>query len=182
MFRDVDPVTSVRVVSYDEFFGGRPTGGPSIDAGKYRQTLQAVGALSAELAPRMNKGGTVEPAPGIKVSSISSLDKDIARGLSVKSVRVVDVIPGGFVCSARLKCPADNGAIREVVSGQRAIRKLFTKKQREIYARRYFYPLISEFPMYRALPSAAHSNLPVAVAASSRVICLPIFPAHSCRR
>ena len=39
----------------------------------------------------------MEPAPGIKVRQISSLDKDIARGLSVKSVRVVDVIPGKSV-------------------------------------------------------------------------------------
>ena len=39
----------------------------------------------------------IEPAPGVKVSQISSLDKDIARGLSVKSVRVVDVIPGKSV-------------------------------------------------------------------------------------
>ena len=39
----------------------------------------------------------MEPAPGVKGSSISSLDKDIARGLSVKSVRVVDVIPGKSV-------------------------------------------------------------------------------------
>jgi S-DNA-T family DNA segregation ATPase FtsK/SpoIIIE len=36
----------------------------------------------------------LDPAPGVKVSQISSLDKDIARGLSVKAVRVVDVIPG----------------------------------------------------------------------------------------
>jgi S-DNA-T family DNA segregation ATPase FtsK/SpoIIIE len=39
----------------------------------------------------------MEPAPGVKGSQISSLDKDIARGLSVKSVRVVDVIPGKSV-------------------------------------------------------------------------------------
>ncbi|MBP6748904.1 MAG: cell division protein FtsK, partial [Xanthomonadaceae bacterium] len=39
----------------------------------------------------------IEPAAGVKVSQISSLDKDIARGLSVKSVRVVDVIPGKSV-------------------------------------------------------------------------------------
>ena len=46
-----------------------------------------------------------------------------------------------------------------------------------IYARRYFYPLISDFPMYRGLPSAAQSNLPVARKAASEVICLPIYPA-----
>lgn len=45
-----------------------------------------------------------------------------------------------------------------------------------IYARRYFYPLISDFPMYRGLPSATLSNLPVASKASSEVICLPIYP------
>jgi dTDP-4-amino-4,6-dideoxygalactose transaminase len=48
-----------------------------------------------------------------------------------------------------------------------------------IYTRRYFYPLISDFPMYRGLPSAAHSNLPVARKAASEVICLPIYPSLS---
>ena len=46
-----------------------------------------------------------------------------------------------------------------------------------IYARRYFYPLISDFPMYHDLPSARHANLPVAVEAASKVLCLPIYPA-----
>ena len=48
-----------------------------------------------------------------------------------------------------------------------------------IFARRYFYPLISEFPMYRGLPSAAQSNLPVASKAASEVLCLPMYPALS---
>lgn len=45
-----------------------------------------------------------------------------------------------------------------------------------VHARRYFYPLISDFPMYRGMPSAAHSNLPVAQKAAEQVICLPIYP------
>lgn len=45
-----------------------------------------------------------------------------------------------------------------------------------VHARRYFYPLISDFPMYRGMPSAAHANLPVARRAADRVICLPIYP------
>ncbi|HZF19034.1 MAG TPA: DegT/DnrJ/EryC1/StrS family aminotransferase [Burkholderiales bacterium] len=48
-----------------------------------------------------------------------------------------------------------------------------------VHARRYFYPLISEFPMYRHLASAAPSNLPVATRAASEVLCLPIYPALS---
>ena len=50
-------------------------------------------------------------------------------------------------------------------------------RDNDIYVRRYFYPLISDFPMYRGLPSAAQSNLLVANKAASEVICLPIYPA-----
>ena len=40
----------------------------------------------------------------------------------------------------------------------------------------FFYPLISEFPMYRALASSHRDNLPHASNLSSNVICLPIYP------
>jgi dTDP-4-amino-4,6-dideoxygalactose transaminase len=46
-----------------------------------------------------------------------------------------------------------------------------------VNARRYFYPLISDFPMYRGLPSAGRDNLPVAARAADQVLCLPIYPA-----
>ena len=36
----------------------------------------------------------LQPAPGVKSSQISNLAKDLARGLSIVSVRVVEVIPG----------------------------------------------------------------------------------------
>lgn len=45
------------------------------------------------------------------------------------------------------------------------------------YARRYFFPLISDFPMYRGLPTARRDNLPVAATMAERVLCLPIYPA-----
>lgn len=47
-------------------------------------------------------------------------------------------------------------------------------RDHEIMARRYFYPLISDFPMYRGLPSAEPAKLPVARSIASKVICLPI--------
>lgn len=50
-------------------------------------------------------------------------------------------------------------------------------KDSNIFARRYFYPLISEFPMYRGMPSAQRNNLPVANGISEKVLCLPIYPA-----
>jgi dTDP-4-amino-4,6-dideoxygalactose transaminase len=49
-------------------------------------------------------------------------------------------------------------------------------KDHNIFARRYFYPLISEFPMYRGLHSATPSNLPVAIRVAEQVLCLPIYP------
>ena len=52
-------------------------------------------------------------------------------------------------------------------------------KDRNIFSRRYFYPLISDFPMYRGLPSAKSSNLPVATEIAQKVLCLPIYPALS---
>lgn len=59
----------------------------------FRIEVQVVGAYPGPVITRFE----MEPAPGVKGSQISSLDKDIARGLSVKSVRVVDVIPGKSV-------------------------------------------------------------------------------------
>lgn len=50
-------------------------------------------------------------------------------------------------------------------------------KDKGIHARRYFYPLISDFPMYRGLHSAHRDNLPVASDVAQKVLCLPIYPA-----
>ncbi|PXW93687.1 dTDP-4-amino-4,6-dideoxygalactose transaminase [Sphaerotilus hippei] len=50
-------------------------------------------------------------------------------------------------------------------------------RSRGVHARRYFYPLLSEMPMYRGLPSAARDRLPNARLAAQQVLCLPIYPA-----
>jgi dTDP-4-amino-4,6-dideoxygalactose transaminase len=52
-----------------------------------------------------------------------------------------------------------------------------TLKRHGVHGRRYFYPLITDFPMYRGLPSAGKDNLPVATRVAQQVICLPIYPA-----
>lgn len=49
-------------------------------------------------------------------------------------------------------------------------------KDNGIHPRRYFYPLISDFPMYRGLPSSHKENLPAATAVAQQVLCLPIYP------
>jgi dTDP-4-amino-4,6-dideoxygalactose transaminase len=53
--------------------------------------------------------------------------------------------------------------------------ELFNKlREQGILARRYFYPLISDFSTYRGLPSANRENLPNATRMADTVICLPI--------
>ena len=49
-------------------------------------------------------------------------------------------------------------------------------KDHGIHGRRYFYPLISDMPMYRGLPSSRPENLPHATLAAQQVLCLPIYP------
>ena len=48
-------------------------------------------------------------------------------------------------------------------------------KANDIYSRRYFYPLCSDFPTYRGLPSATPSNLPMATKVAHQVLCLPMY-------
>lgn len=53
-------------------------------------------------------------------------------------------------------------------------------RENNIFARRYFYPLISQFPSYRGLESAKAENLPVAEKIANEVLCLPMYTDLSC--
>ncbi|MBD8879756.1 DNA translocase FtsK 4TM domain-containing protein [Rhodanobacter sp. 7MK24] len=65
---------------------------------EFRIDAKVVGVYPGPVITRFE----LEPAPGVRGSQVSSLDKDIARGLSVVSVRVVDVIPGKNVIGLEL--------------------------------------------------------------------------------
>lgn len=49
-------------------------------------------------------------------------------------------------------------------------------KENNIYSRRYFYPLITEFPMYKESRWESSSSLQKAKTIASQVLCLPIYP------
>lgn len=49
-------------------------------------------------------------------------------------------------------------------------------KTYNIFGRRYFYPLISQFPTYCGLESAQIGKMPVAEKVAEEVICLPLYP------
>ena len=102
------------------------------------------------------------------------IDARYRQGLkSIKGLQVVDE------CSATT---ANYSYFPVLINGDYPISRdaLYQSlKDHDVFARRYFYPLISEFPMYRGLPSAKPSNLPVATDIANKVLCLPIYPALS---
>ncbi|MEP4962727.1 MAG: DegT/DnrJ/EryC1/StrS family aminotransferase [Roseobacter sp.] len=49
-------------------------------------------------------------------------------------------------------------------------------KSHHVFARRYFYPLLTQLPMYRNLPSANPQTLPCSLEAAEQVLCLPLYP------
>lgn len=61
----------------------------------------------------------LQPAPGVRVGSITNLAKDLARSMSVMAVRVVDIIPGKSVIGIEIPNPsADAISFREVLSSE----------------------------------------------------------------
>ncbi|PCJ95744.1 MAG: aminotransferase [Zetaproteobacteria bacterium] len=55
--------------------------------------------------------------------------------------------------------------------------ELYAKlKSKNIFTRRYFYPLITSFEPYKDIKTATPDNVPVATEMADKVLCLPIFP------
>jgi dTDP-4-amino-4,6-dideoxygalactose transaminase len=55
--------------------------------------------------------------------------------------------------------------------------ELFAELEKyNIIGRKYFYPLISQFSIYRGLESSQPGNLPVGEKITEEVLCLPIYP------
>ena len=48
-------------------------------------------------------------------------------------------------------------------------------KDYNVFARKYFYTLCSDYACYRGLPSADPAGLPIARAAAAEVLCLPLY-------
>jgi hypothetical protein len=125
----------------------------TVPAAQQRDAIRALGldALDAQIRQviffdtpdlALDRAGVVVRARRIQgrvgdsVIKLRPLDPDEVgkdvRNLSGFGVEV-DAIPGGFVCSGRLKCEADSDAIRQAVLGERPLRKLYTKEQRALF-------------------------------------------------
>ncbi len=125
----------------------------TVPAAKQRAAIRSLGldALDAQIRQvvffdtpdlALDKAGVVVRARRIQgrmgdsVIKLRPLDPDRVdadvRRLSGFGVEV-DAIPGGFVCSGRLKCNTDSDAIHQAVLGEHALRKLYTKEQRALF-------------------------------------------------
>ena len=50
-----------------------------------------------------------------------------------------------------------------------------TLRDHNVFVRKYFFPLCSDYDCYRRLASSSSERLPVASAAARQVLCLPIY-------
>ena len=133
------------------------------------------------VAPGIN-GKMNEMQAAFGLLQLGHIDDAIARRRAVDAL-YRDLLTGipGITCLERASDTVGNYAYFPIFvdAGYPESRDALYYRLREngIYARRYFFPLIAEFPMYRGLPSAALSGLPGAVKASREVLCLPLYPA-----
>jgi hypothetical protein len=126
----------------------------TVPEGQYRSGSAALGLDPLEAQIRqvfffdtpdltLNKAGVVARArriqgrdgdSTIKLRPVvpAELPADLRR--SPNLVVEVDAMPGAYVCSASLKGKVTAAQVREAVAGGRALRKLFSKEQREFFA------------------------------------------------
>ncbi|MBA7679233.1 dTDP-4-amino-4,6-dideoxy-D-glucose transaminase [subsurface metagenome] len=90
---------------------------------------------------------------------------------NISGLRYLDDIPGVKHCYSYSPILIDKqklGKTRDEVYEE--------LKRHNIFGRRYFYPLISQFPTYRGLESAQTGKMLVAERVTEEVLCLPIYP------
>jgi len=119
----------------------------------HRATIKSIGLDPVEAQPRqafffdtpdlaLNKAGVVVRARRIQGGDAdtviklrpvdpATIDPDLRRSAAFKVE--VDVMPGGFVCSASFKGVCPGKEVLDVTAGTMPLRKLFSKEQRAFY-------------------------------------------------
>jgi hypothetical protein len=125
----------------------------SVPVTGHRATIKSIGLDPVEAQPRqayffdtpdlaLNRAGVVVRARRIQGGDAdtviklrpvdpSTIDPDLRRSAAFKVE--VDVMPGGFVCSASYKGVCSGKEVLDATSGAMPLRKLFSKEQRAFY-------------------------------------------------
>lgn len=126
----------------------------TIPAGDHRATIRGLPLDPVEAQPRqvfffdtrelaLNDAGIVVRARRIqggradtvvKLRPVEPADLPAELRQSPAMKVEVDLIPGGFVCSASFKGRSSGQDVRQAVSGEVPLRKIFSRDQREFYA------------------------------------------------
>ena len=112
---------------------------------------------------------------------LKTIDEDIAERatiakkyqVSIEEIKGIKCIPQSSIIRA------NNAYFPILVEREYKLDRdqLYRKlKEKGIYTRRYFYPLITNYKMYMSIPSASRKNLPIANKIAEQIICLPIYP------
>lgn len=132
------------------------------------------------VAPGINgKMNEVQAAFGLM--QLNTIDKVISSRKQIDAVyrEHLSVVPGVICPNLPLKTTYNHSYFPILIEKEYPLTRdqLYEKmKSNGIFVRRYFYPLISTFPMYRGLNSANPSNLPEATKLAEKILCLPIYP------
>ncbi len=132
------------------------------------------------MAPGINgKMNEVQAAFGLL--QLKYIDEAIARRHEIDTLyrELLVTVPGISCFAGRTDSTRNYSYFPILVNADYPVSRdaLYQKlRENNIYARRYFFPLITDFPMYRGLSSANKENLPVATDIALKVLCLPIYP------
>lgn len=125
----------------------------SIPASGHRATIASIGLDPVEAQPRqvfffdtpdmaLNRagiivrarriqGGTADTVVKLRPIDPATVDAELKHSDSFKVE--LDIMPGGFVCSASYKGSATGDEVREVVNGEKSLRSILSKGQRAFF-------------------------------------------------
>jgi hypothetical protein len=91
----------------------------------------ALNRAGVAVRARRTQGGTADTVIKLRPVDPSTIDPEIRRSAAFKVE--VDVMPGGFVCSASFKGVCSGQEVLDVSDGKLELRKIFSKEQRAFY-------------------------------------------------
>ena len=91
----------------------------------------ALNAAGVVVRARRIQGGRADSVVKLRPVEPADLPADLRRnpGFNVE----VDALPGGFVCSGRLRAKLTGDEVRAAIGGAVPVRRIFTRDQREFY-------------------------------------------------
>jgi dTDP-4-amino-4,6-dideoxygalactose transaminase len=112
---------------------------------------------------------------------LKHIDKAIERRKQIEQIYrdILSATPGVTLFAPPQDTVANSAYFPVLITPEYKVSRdelYFKLREQGIFARRYFYPLISDMPMYRGYASANPARLPNARSISNQIICLPIYP------